>query len=71
MTTTTNTPRSPVRQKGLLSRLTGRSGKILALWLLASALIQFAIYLFVQPTFEAFATVHINPVPHPFYAPAK
>jgi hypothetical protein len=52
---------APNTPPGLLRRLAGHSWKILLLWFLVSAPILFVIYRFVEPTYEAFSILRIEP----------
>ena len=54
------TPSSPqINSRTILRGLTRHWGKILLLWLLVSGPIVFAIYRFVEPTYEAVSTLRI------------
>ena len=51
----------PIRSPGLLRRLAGHGWQILWLWLIVSVPICWAILYFMQPTFEAFSLLQIEP----------
>ncbi len=53
---------SPVPQKRILSRITDRFWEILLIWLVVSVLLVSVIYLLVEPTYEAFSTLQVEPI---------
>ena len=56
---TTSSPQ--INSRTILRGLTRHWWQILLLWLLVSVPIVFAIYRFVEPTYEAFSILHIEP----------
>ena len=67
MTITTKPDPNPRRSHGMLSRITRRWHLILALWMLNSIPIVYLIYRFVEPTYEAFSTLHVAPGEIPIF----
>ncbi len=63
--------KAPVRHTGVLSRVTHRWVQILVLWLVISFPILYLIHHFVEPRFEAFSTLRIEPVQRDMYAPKQ
>ncbi len=51
----------PIRPQGLFRRLAGHWWQILLLWLLVCAPIVYAIQQLVEPTYEAFCTLQVEP----------
>jgi hypothetical protein len=67
MTETTNF--SPVPRKRVLSRITDRFWEILLIWFVVSCLLVSVIYLFIEPTYEAFSTLQVEPVSPELFRP--
>jgi capsular exopolysaccharide synthesis family protein len=65
------TPTIQISPKVLLRGVTRHWWRILLLWLFVSAPIAFAIFQYIQPTFEAFSLLRIEPAAPELFQPIK
>ena len=58
---------SAIRRKGLLNRITDRWWLILLLYIVVSTPLVLLILKFVEPTYEAFSLLQVQPISHELY----
>ena len=71
MTRTANSPKSPIRRKGILNRITDRWWLILSLWIVVCVPIVYLIRAFVVPSYEAVSLLQVQPITHGLYGRAN
>jgi polysaccharide biosynthesis transport protein len=62
---------SSITSQTLLRGLSRHWWRILLLWLLISVPLAYSVYVLVEPTYEAFSTIRIEPVQQEIYNPLK